>query len=120
MQNSHVIKISNSAEIPEPIELDHTYQILLEGDCKDIKKSSNDDGSHTYTYNVKLLTAEIEDSRGRTLKIKDKKRQSQKLRQQIEFTRIESGSPLSSEEYYDKVMTAVRHNLQAIIIKEKI
>lgn len=118
--NSHTIKISNSAEIPEPLEMDRTYKISLEGDCKDIKKSSNDDGSFTYTYNVKLLTAEIEDDLGQTLKIVDKKKQSQKLRQQIEFTRIESGSPLDKEEYYNKVMTAVRHNLQNIIQMENL
>jgi len=118
--NSHTIKISNSAEIPEPLEMDRTYKISLEGDCKDIKKSSDDNGEYTYTYNVKLLTAEIEDDLGATLKIVDKKKQSQKLRQQIEFTRLESGSPLDKEEYYNRVMTAIRHNLQNIIQMEKI
>lgn len=113
--NSHTLRISNSAEIPEPLEMDRTYKISLEGDCKDIKKSSNDDGSFTYTYNVKLLTAEIEDDLGQTLKIVDKKKQSQKLRQQIEFTRLESGSLMDKEQYYNTVMTVIRHELQDII-----
>lgn len=118
--NSHTLRIANSAEIPEPIEMDRTYRLSLEGDCKDIKKSSNDDGSFTYTYTLKLLTAEIEDDLGQTLHISDKRKQSQKLRQQIEFSRIESGSTTDSEEYYNRVMTAVRHHLQNIINLEQI
>lgn len=118
--NSHIIKLNTSAELSEPLELDHTYRITMEGDCKDIKKSSNDDGSYEYTYNVKLLTADIEDNLGKEVKIIDKKKQSQKLRQQIEFTRLESGSTLDKEEYYNRVMNAVRHHLQNIIKIEKL
>lgn len=118
--NSHQIKINSTAELAEPLEIDHTYRIVLEGDCKDIKKSSNDDGSYEYIYNVKLLTAEVEDSLGRTLKMVDKKKQSQKLRQQVELTRLESGSTLDKEEYYNRVMSAVRHHLQNIIKMENL
>lgn len=105
--NSHTLKISNSAEIPEPLEMDRTYRITLEGDCKDIKKSSNDDGSFTYTYNVKLLTAEIEDDLGQTLKIVDKKKQSQKLNAQIRIMAEEDGG--DGNLAYEKYMTLLRH-----------
>lgn len=114
----HQLKITGSAELPEALELDHTYLLGLEADCQSISKHSNNNGTAEYVYKLKLLKASIEKDSGQRIQTKDTRKQSQKLRQAIEFTRLEHGREETEEEYYEKCMIAVRHNLQVILEKE--
>ena len=103
--NSHILKISKNAELPESLEIGHDYQIVVKGTCTGISKDDSEDGYFAFTNKLALTEVELIDKTGKTLKSKDTRRQSQKLRSQI----------IAMSEDYDSVMTDIRRFLPEII-----
>jgi hypothetical protein len=104
--NSHIIKFgSKGFEIPESLEIGNDYLIAVKGSLTGISKDDNHDGSFTFTNKMELTEVELTDKTGKTIKSKDTRKQSQKLRGQI----IALGMD------YDATMTDLRRFLPEVI-----
>lgn len=118
--NSHTLKINGSSELPEALEIDQTYKVVIEADITDIRKKTNHDGGYTYVYSAEQTTAEVIDKLGQVIKTKDKKKQSKKLRDQIYFIRLDYAPDHDEDAFYERAMGAVRHRLVDILREEGI
>ena len=107
MDNSYTARITGLSELSEPLEIGKSYTILVNADCRSIKKDDNDDGTFTFGHILKQITAEIKADNGKVIKVKDRKSQSQKLRAQIIFQAQEEGKDPEIE--YDRIMVKLRH-----------
>lgn len=111
--NSNQIKLSGNFEIPEALEIDRSYQIQLEVDIKSISKNSEEDGTYNFVFTAKPLKGDIIGVGEKNIKLKDKRKQSVKLRQQLGFLARDKG--LDENEFYEVTMTKVRHHLLEIL-----
>lgn len=103
--NSHVLKITKNAELPESLEIGSEYQVVVKGSVTGISKDDNEDGTFTFTNKMALLNVELTDKTGKTIKAKDTRKQSQKLRGQIMALGLD----------YDLTMNDIRHFLPEIL-----
>jgi hypothetical protein len=110
--NSHIIKLSGSAELDRQLDLGKEYKFFGTGAVSDINHSSNEDGTFDQVHKLKLLTLAIE-SEGELIPAKDKGRQSQKLRKAIYS--IPHADSYDEEAWYNYIMGGIRFNLQEIV-----
>lgn len=111
--NSFTIKISGESEIEKPLEIGKAYQMQLQADCISITKTDNQDGTFTYKHTLKGTISEVVSELGDTIKVKDKRRQSQKLRGQLVSIAMDNG--LDEEVFYEAQMVKIRHYLPEIL-----
>ena len=110
--NSHQIKISGSFEIPEPLEINTTYALGISAEITDINKSSDDAGGFIYSYKAKPIIGQASDGK-KTIKFKDNKKQSWKLRYQLMAIAQDRG--LDGEKFYTDTMIKLRHHTLAVL-----
>jgi hypothetical protein len=103
--DNHILKIKQTAELPEKLEDETEYILRVTGTTDGISRDPNHDGTYTYTYKLGLETAEIETKGGKVIKSKDNKKQSAKLRGQIQLLGLD----------YDETMVDIRHFLPQIL-----
>ena len=118
--NEHILQITNESELPEALKIDQSYQLSINADVKNIQKKSNEDGTYTFVYKARQNTCEILDATGKVIKTKDTKKQSQKLRQHIEFLRKEFRPEEEEEAFYERSMQVIRHYAEDILRKDGI
>ena len=79
--NSHIIKLSGSAFIEQPLEENSRYAVALEADLTSIERRTNEDDKINIFYKLKCDgIAQIVDKRGKKIKPKKGKSLSQELR----------------------------------------
>lgn len=77
---TYYIKISGSANIPEPLIIDTNYLISTNCSITSSTTSTNDDGTFSVTYKAVPITCEVLKSNGEIVRAKDPRRNSQKIR----------------------------------------
>lgn len=81
---SHDIKLSGKFAVEFAPQIDRDYQIALTGGITSIAKTSNEDGTYSYTYNLKPVHGEIVNDKGETKKLSKKGSQAQRFRFMVE------------------------------------
>ena len=112
IRNSHQIRLSGNFEISEPLEISTTYAIGLSAEIVSISKESNDDGNFNFIYKAKPIIGQASDGK-KTIKFKDNKKQSWKLRYQLMAIAQDRG--LDGEKFYTDTMIKLRHNTLAVL-----
>lgn len=102
--DNYCIKLSGRAELPEKLEVDKNYVVGLEGTVTNEDKSSNDDGSFTFTYKLKPVTVQITKETGQTIKAKDIRSRAQQFRGVLWKEWKDGGEKIEFEDYYDREM----------------
>jgi hypothetical protein len=113
--NENILKITAQVSIPEPLVVDENYTIALHGQITGYGEDSNDDGTRNATWKFKAITGEVLKSTGKAIKIKDKRKSSQKLRGRIWGIWSETQSPLSEEEFYEESMKKIINNCEQLL-----
>jgi len=78
--NSNSLKIAGKAELPSDIEIAHNYHISLEGSVTGFKVEDNEDGTFNKIYDFKPVKVDLLTPLGKSLKLKDPRKNSQKMR----------------------------------------
>lgn len=112
--NSHILKLSGSAELSAPLELATRYAIGAEVSITDERKVDNEDGSYDIEYKAKLVRAQIHTKEGR-LDTKDKTHESVKTRRAIMVIRNDYRQDMDDEFWYAMVQKSIRAHLPEII-----
>lgn len=110
--NSHSIKLTGTFDIPQPLEIDTSYTMVLQAEIISIAKHSQENGEYEFVYTAKSLVGEATDGK-RVIKLEDKKKQSVKLRGQLVAIAQDRG--LDPEQFYEAVMVKFRHHTLAIL-----
>lgn len=105
--NSHTVKITGLSEIESPLEIGKSYEIKSKTECTSITKTNNDDGSFTFRFLLRQIQTEIIREDGEVIRVRDNKKQSQKLRSQLVAIAIDRGE--DPEKFYEDTMVKFRH-----------
>lgn len=95
--SEHSIKLSGQFNVPEPVMIDHSYNMTLEGSVTSISKHSEENGDFSYVYTLKPIFGEIQSDKGEVLKLKKKGSLAQVLRFKIQGLGLD----------YDKEMSKI-------------
>lgn len=118
--DNYVIKLTGKAELPEPISIGSNYDVALSGAITSETISDNDDGSKTHVFTFKPVKVEVLNEKGKTIKARDPRSYSQKLRAYL--YRSWENDPQGggdSEAYHDKVYKQIFLELEDIISRAK-
>lgn len=104
--NEHRLRLLGVISMPEGLEPDMAYQLLINGECESKKKKSRHDGTYDFTYEVRIKDLALKDEKGQIkLQSKDTKTYSQKMRSMIYALGYE----------YDEVMPKIIARLERIL-----
>jgi hypothetical protein len=108
--NSHILKLTGSAEMSGPLELGKRYAVGIEVGITDERKVDNEDQTFNLEYKAKLIRAEIKTDLG-LIKTKDKTRESVKTRYAILACKNEVAPEMDDEQFYALVQKTIRMHL---------
>lgn len=102
--NSHILRVSGKAELPEAVEIGHNYHLSVSGSVVSVTESDNEDGTVNRTYTFRPVKIDLLNAQGRTIQLKDARTKSQLFRACAWKAWKDSKSDLSAERYYDELM----------------
>lgn len=116
--NTHYLKITGAAAIPEPIELDHEYTFAGIVTTESSKKKSDGEGGFEYTHSAKF-TSHIELQKGeKVIKGTVKGKNSQRVRQAIwSLQQNEGMTHINEEDFYDLMTPIIIDHLPELFHK---
>ncbi len=115
--NSHILKFTGKAELPQEITIGHNYHVSAEGSVTTVSESDNEDGTHNRTYTFKPVRIELLTEKGEMLKLKDNRSNSTLIRQLIYKRWVNAASNMNFESYYDIVCHNIMSSIDDIIAK---
>jgi len=109
--NEYILRFTGNVAISHELKRQYDYKFLVTATVNRAEISDNEDGTLSVIYKAKMIMAETQ-GEGEKIQTVAKKgwSTSQKLRWEIQREN-------DSEEYYQKIMTAIRANLDEIIQK---
>lgn len=117
--NSHILKVAGKAELPNEIEISHNYHIALDGSVTGFKVEDNEDGTFNKVYDFKPIKVELLTPKGASLKLKDPRKNSQKLRNYLYKIYHDEGYTEDFDKVYDtvtlEIMGMMPHHLREAI-----
>lgn len=78
--NSHILKLLGRSELPSEIDTGHNYSVNLQGSVNKVELHDNEDGTWNKIYTFKPIIVELITPKGESLKLKDPRHNSQKMR----------------------------------------
>ena len=103
--NDYTIKLTGKFSIPEPLEIDKSYEFTMSGAVVQMTKSSLENGGFEFSHTIKPEYGEVTKETGEVLKVKKRGSQSQKLRADI----------LSLGLDYEQTMAGIIDRLEEIL-----
>lgn len=120
---SFILRLQGKAELPESLEIGHNYYVSLEGSIISKTESDNDDGTLNTTFAFKPVKIELLDPKGKTLKLKDPRSNSSKLRSYL-WKVAQDEAPLENfDDLYDnatiEIMSMAHHIIREAVKRMK-
>jgi len=110
----HIIKFSGELNIEAPLENGADYMLGIEGGVDGITEKPNHDGTAKAVYKFRPTLLHITTPKGKTVKSLDKKRNSQKFRNMVNYFRQNKYPEIEEEEFYDRFMAKALANFEDI------
>lgn len=112
--NEHIIKFTGEVNIESPLENGHDYMLGIEGGIEGATEKPNHDGTANLIYKFRPSTVLVTTSKGQTVKSLDKKRNSQKFRNMVNYYRQQNYPEIEEEEFYNRFMAKALVNFEDI------
>ena len=101
--NSHILKLQGRAELPHEIETGHNYHTSLEGSVSKVELHDNEDSTWNKIYTFRPIKIEVLDPKGKSLKLKDPRKNSAKIRAMLWKQYFNEGISEDFDLLYDAV-----------------
>lgn len=111
MINENILKLTGKVSIPEPVEIGHNYKVLIQGSITSESKEDNNDGTFNMTFKFAPVLVELVTSKGQTIKAKDKRKLSQRLRGRLFMIWQESHTDQDFDQFYETSMSKLIQNV---------
>jgi len=100
-ENTYYLKVSGKANIPTALSIGHNFKVTC--DCSIVSEQKNDleNGEFSVTYRAVPLTIEIQKDNGPTVKAKDPRKNSQKIRNYLFKLYFDEGYVEEFDKVYD-------------------
>lgn len=100
--NEHIIRIIGKSSIEKPLNLGEGYEVNLKGEITAITRHDNEDNTEDVEYKFVPKIAEIKTELGETIKVKDLRKMSQKIRGvAFKFWEANPKDPRDNEKAYE-------------------
>lgn len=114
--NEHILKLSGEVSLEAPLENDTDYLLALEGGIISKTEKPTGDGGIDIIYKFKPSRVITTNQKGSSVKSIDKKRNSQKFRNMINFFRKEKYPEIDEEEFYNRFMGKAMSYFEDIVL----
>ena len=98
--NSHILKLQGKAELPNEIETGSNYHISLEGAVNKVELHDNEDSTWDKIYTFRPVKIDLLDKMGKSLKLKDPRSNSIKIRGSLYREFMFLNEQISFEDFY--------------------
>lgn len=105
--SEYVLKLTGKVSLPEQLEVAQNYHVAIDGSVTAVTTADNQDGTFTAYYKFEPVKVDMLNPLGKTIKGKDTRSMSKKLRAKIWLKWESSNSGQEFEEYYEKEMTEI-------------
>lgn len=112
--NEHIIKFSGELSIEGALENGADYMLGIEGGVDGITEKPNHDGTAKAVYKFRPTLLHITTPKGKTVKSLDKKRNSQKLRNMINYYRQNNFPEFDEEDFYNRFIGKLMANFEYV------
>jgi hypothetical protein len=113
--NSHVLKLKGNSELPEALEIASNYHIALEGAVTGYKVEDNENGTVDYIYDFKPIKVDLLTPKGKSLKLKDNRKNSVKIRNYLFKIYVAEGYTEPFDDVYDAFCWEVMSQTPSLI-----
>jgi len=101
MQDTYFINLKGKANIPETLEIGHNYEVKAQGSVTQKKEDDNFDGGNNVSFKFEPVTIEIINHLGKSIKAKDPRKNSQKIRTYLFKLYSDEGYVEAFDDVYD-------------------
>lgn len=102
MENEiYYVKIQGKANIPERLAIGHNYRLTADCSISSEQRIDNDNGTFDVVFKVEPVTVEIGRDNGTTVKARDPRKNSQKMRNYLFKIYHEEGYAEDFDRVYD-------------------
>ena len=113
--NENILKLQGKVNIPDPLTIGENYKITIQGSITGDSRNDNFDGTVDTTFKFEPVLVEILTPQGVSIKAKDKRKLSQKLRGRLFLLWKDSKEQMDFEDYYEVQMTKIIGKIDEII-----
>jgi len=101
--NTRYIQFSGKAEISKDLEVGNNYSIISNGTIVSETRHDNSDGTADKSYKWRVITTEITDEMGESIKAKDTRGNSALIRSQAYAIWRDAGSSKDFDTFYNEL-----------------
>jgi hypothetical protein len=116
---TYYVKITGKANIPTPLAIGHNYKLIADCSITSETRTDSENGDYDITFKVEPITVEIGKDNGETVKAKDPRKNSTKIRNLLYFKWKEINEAVEFDDYYTRFTNTVLVNMDALIEKMK-
>lgn len=98
---TYYVKIHGKANIPERLEIGHNFRLTSDCSVTQEQRIDNSDGTFDVIFKLEPVTVEIVQDNGKTIKAKDPRRNSQKIRNTLYREWALTLESIEFERFYD-------------------
>lgn len=115
------IRLTGKAYLPDELEIGNNYQVITKGSITSMTETDLQDGKHLKTYKFEPVLIEIVDDLGKSIKAKDVRKTSQRMRSRSWLYWKENNISRSDDDFWDWVGMGIIKNFDEIVdfIKSK-
>lgn len=113
-QSTYFIKLQGKANIPVPLNIGHNFKVVADCSITQEQKDDNEAGGFDVTYKAVPLTVEISVDNGPTIKAKDPRRNSVKVRNFLWKTYFNEGGVEDFDRVYDEATYVILSQMPQI------
>lgn len=112
---TYFIKIVGKVNVPSKIDIGHNYKVMMDCSVTQEQKEDNEDGTFNVVSKVVPITAEITKDNGATIKAKDPRKNSTKIRNLLHWKWQHSNITEDFESYYTRYTNWSLANMDLVI-----
>ena len=109
--SEYVLKLTGKVSLPEPLEVSCNWHIAIDGSITAETRADNHDGTFTVYYKYEPVKVDVLNPLGKTIKSKDSRSMSKKLRAKLHFVWQSKNDPKEFEEWYEEQMVHIIQSL---------
>lgn len=113
--DDYLIKLSGKAVLPEPIEIGNNFKVVIQGAITEKREKDREDGGRIYTWLFEPVIVETIDELGKTLKAKDIRKTSQRMRSRCWLYWKENNINMSDDDFWNWIGSGIIRHFDEIV-----
>jgi hypothetical protein len=117
MNETYYLKIQGKVNVPEKVSIGHNYKLTADCSVVSESKEDNEDGTFSVISKIVPITVEVTKDNGETIKCRDPRRNSVKLRNYLFKEYSNEGVIYDFDDVYDEFTLTVMSHLPTLLLE---